>query len=97
MDGDCLAPFYDHGDLLLCDPDAEMVAGDFVTVWWKDEKSQPASKRLLMAPPPKEFWGLGGDAVFMLFLEQLNPPRTYQIDASKVAAIHKILGKADLV
>jgi len=97
VDGDCLFPFFAHGDLLLCDPDADIQANDFVCVWWKDGTTQPISKRLLMAPPPKRFLGLGGDAVFLLFLEQMNPPRTYQVEASRVSAVHKIIGKADLV
>ena len=94
LDGDCLEPFAYHGDVAAISPATEIEVGMFVCICWKDGR-QPVMKRLVMAPmkgwerilPPPH-----SDVVPLAIVEQLNPPRRYQIPMDRVAAMHAVVG-----
>lgn len=93
-EGDCLSPEYQHGDILVCDPDQTPKSGDFVTIWWKGGKQKPSVKRLALSLPPREFWGSGGDLEGVIMCEQLCPPRHLQFGLAQIEAVHKVIAKA---
>lgn len=91
IDGDCLAPTFNPLDIVVCDPDVRPEAGDFVSIWWKDESKEPGIKRLAMALPPEEIWE-SEDFTGLLVCETLNPRKRFTVDLSRVKAVHKVLG-----
>lgn len=91
IEGDCLVPSYRPNDLAICDPDQTPEPGDFVAVWWRDGKRQPVIKRLMMGLPDRKYWHIGGEAEFVLMLEQLNPQKCYSAKFSQVDAVHKVI------
>lgn len=96
VQGECLAPVYCDGDMLVCDPDEAPQAGDYVCIWWKDEQRTPGVKRLVLGIMPTNIWGMKGDFDSLMICEQLNPPRTFQVNLSQhVRAVHKVIGKAE--
>lgn len=93
--GDCLSPVFNEGDVVLCDPDQAALAGDYVAIWWKGGDRQPHIKRLAYALPPNGLWD--SDVLeAVIVVEQLNPPKRLAADLSRVAAVHKVLGKAEV-
>ena len=92
-EGDCLYPEYQHGDIVICDPDQEPEAGDFVVIWWKGGGRKPSVKRLTASLPPREWWGMGGGGEWLLCCEQLNPPRPLQAKLAQVEAVHKVIAR----
>ncbi|MDR0212050.1 MAG: S24 family peptidase [Pseudomonas putida] len=90
-EGDCLLPEYKSGDIMVFDPEKPPELGDLVVIWWKDETIQPLIKRLLLPLPPKKYWEAGGEAQMAICVEMLNPPETFIIKTSDVAAVHKVI------
>lgn len=84
--GDCLAPAYHEGDVIVCDPDQSPAQGDFVAIWWKNAAKLPSVKRLALSIPRE---GAGGEIV----LQQLNPPHAFPVRMSEVEVIHRAIGK----
>lgn len=92
VDGNCLNPYFQHGDKLLCDPSANSAAGDFVAIWWKNGNRQPCVKRLVLGLPPTSI----RDSKFcqaLLVVEQLNPYKQLSALWNDVEAIHKVISK----
>lgn len=94
VEGDCMAPDFNHGDTVICDPDNRPALGDIVAVWWKGGTAPPNIKRLALALPPAELWN-SDDFEAMMVVEQLNPPKRLGADLSRIEAVHKVLGKQE--
>lgn len=97
IEGNCLYPEYQHGDIVICDPDQEPGIGDYVLIWWKGGGQQPSMKRLALLLPPRELWGMGGDCEWLLCCEQLNPPRSLHEKLADVEAVHRVIARAGTV
>jgi hypothetical protein len=91
--GDCMSPEIEHGDVLICDPDAEIRAGDMVAVWFKGGRD-PSVKRLVLGLPPRDLWDTP-DLQGMLICGQLNPPKRLSARLSTIEAVHRVIGKAE--
>ena len=95
--GDCMAPLFQDGTLFVCDKRREPVPGDIVSLVFTKEAARRAGvpglvKKLAMALPP---WNLAGDALGLVIVDQLNPPRRYSLPTSDVLAVHKVIGIAE--
>lgn len=101
--GDCMDPVYPDGVCLVFSKLEPPKNGDFVGFWLHpncvDADEPPRRvKRLYMGLPP-EFtlpWvpNPGDEAEPMLVFEQLNPPKLLSVRASKILAMHKVVGTA---
>jgi hypothetical protein len=92
-DGDCLEPEIRHNDRALVVPGMPIRRDDFVVLWPKDQAQQPAIKRLEMAPPKEwEKWSPDSEAIPVIIVYQLNPPRRYVITTDKLKAIDRVVG-----
>lgn len=91
IDGDCMLPDLQSGDIVICDPSQPPEPGDLVGIWWKNGSMQPALKKLVMSLPPREWWDMGGEAKALLCIEMLNPPTRMTVELSDVDAIHKVI------
>lgn len=88
VEGDCLAPRVFHGDYVLCSPSAPLTRGEFVVLYGLTGGS--TIKLLVM--PPLWFPHRPGDEVEpLIMVEQLNPPRVYEIAASRVHSLHAVV------
>lgn len=94
-DGDCMAPEFNNGDTVICDPDNPAALGDYVVVWWKGGTAPPNIKRLALALPPRELWCGGDWFEAALVVEQINPRKRLAADLSRIEAVHKVLGKQE--
>lgn len=99
--GTCLEPFYHDGACLVFSKIERALPGDFVGVWLqsRDGIVERRVKRLAFGLPediefPFKLHPLS-EAEPIVVLEQLNPARTYCIPATKVIALHKMIGEAD--
>lgn len=98
--GTCMVPLIDDGALLAFDKREPVTSGDTVNVWFRPERVKPGApqgivKRLVMGLPPTDVLPLVIDMAIVV-VDQLNPPRQYQIPASHILAIHKCVGRAEL-
>ena len=93
LDGDCLEPEVHHNDHAIVAPTMPVRRGDFVVLWPKNPAHRPQMKRVVMAP--MEGWQKYSpdtwDVLPLIFVEQLNPPRHYQITTDKLSAIHRVV------
>lgn len=95
--GDCMAPLLEDGALFVCDKQREPAPGDIVSLIFAKEAARRWGvpglvNKLAMALPP---WNLTGDAIGLVIVDQLNPPRRYCIPTSEVLAVHKVIGFAE--
>ena len=89
-DGDCLEPVIHDKAMVLVAPGMPIRPGDFVTLWPKDPAHRPGVKRVVMAPPADwATWSPDSEAIPLVIVEQLNPPRRYHITNDKLSAIHR--------
>lgn len=97
--GTCMEPLIEDGSLLAFDKREPVVSGDTVNIWFHPERVKPGDpqgivKRLVIGLPPEDV----RDVVMhmaVVIVDQLNPPRQYQIPASHILAIHKCVGFAE--
>lgn len=97
--GDCMEPLYKDGVPLIISTAAKVEAGDVVIVHLKPGAQAPWGYEAIVK---RLRYGLGGmtfpwdptgsDVVIPLSLEQLNPPRTYNVPVDQIRAVHKVLG-----
>ena len=100
--GTCMEPELRNGDCFVFQKSASVSPGDIVGVWWKPEHVSPGRpqqwlKRLVMGgPPDMEYPCLRrGELEFVIVVEQLNPPRLFQIKCSQILALHRCIGVAE--
>jgi hypothetical protein len=102
--GDCLDPIIKDGACLVFSKTDQPQAGDFVGFWLHpdavaDGELPRRVKRLYMGLP--EGWTLPlamhpeSEAEPLLIFEQVNPPKLLQVRASRVLAMHKVIGEAE--
>jgi hypothetical protein len=93
LDGDCLEPEVHHDDRAIVAPTMPIRPGDFVVLWPKDQAHRPQMKRVVMVPMEgwEKFDPATWEVVPLIFVEQLNPPRQYEIRTDKLAAIHRVV------
>lgn len=105
LTGTCLEPKFHNGDCLVFSKVETCRAGDFVGVWLRPdiatlEDSPRRVKRLWMGLPPDFTFPFhpapSNEAMPLVMLEQLNPPRRYCIPATDIIAIHKVIGTATM-
>lgn len=100
--GTCLEPVFRDGACLAFQKSAPVAPGDFVGIVFKPEfvppgRPQAIVKRLVfglggLSLPLETGWGRG--LTPMLIVEQLNPPRQFSIPATRLLAVHKVIGEA---
>lgn len=99
--GTCLEPIYRDGACLVFSKAERAVPGDFVGVWLQSQDGtvERRVKRLALGLPeniefPFKLHPLS-EAEPLVVLDQLNPAQTYCIPATKVIALHKVIGEAE--
>lgn len=92
IQGDCLYPEYQDGDIVICDPDQTPGRGDFVVVKWLDGSG--SIKQLAAALPPADIRGSSKDVVAQIVCRQFNPPKMLYTSFNVVQGIHKVICKA---
>lgn len=89
VDGDSMAPWREHGDVVYVHPHQPAKINDYVVVQLKAARPgdpQPAYIKRLLRQTPAE-----------LRLLQFNPRKEISIKASRVATIHKIVDWSELM
>jgi hypothetical protein len=94
--GSCLASVPD-GTTIAVARDERPEAGDYVVLWFRSGR-MPIVKRLTLKVPHmvKAFpytFPPGSEAMPAIVFEQQNPPLCYSIEATRLAALHKVIGK----
>lgn len=97
--GVCMEPVISDRALVVFDKREQPQPGDTVGLIFTPEYGQRFGfpgfiKRLSSALPPREVWDWPG-ASGLIFVEQLNPPRSYTFLTSDVLAVHKCVGLAE--
>ncbi len=99
LEGDCMHPTIQDGQLAVLSPLAPIEPGDFVGVFFKDRlhdfrNCNVIIKRLVMAPWQGYQFGIPikGEVTPLMIIEQLNPIKRYRVDCCDVLAVHKVLG-----
>lgn len=99
--GTCMEPLIMDGSLTVFDKSEPIEAGDIVGIVLTAAAAQRFGapsiiKRLVMDLPPNCAFGAepGGNAIPIVIVEQINPPRTLAIKASDILAVHKFIGTA---
>jgi hypothetical protein len=92
--GDCMTPVLSSGTLIVCDKRVEPEPDDIVSLIFTQEVAERRGlpglvKKLAMALPP---WNMTGDAMGLVVVDQLNPPRRYCIPTTDLLAVHKVIG-----
>lgn len=90
VDGTCLAPVINDGDLIIASPTAPIADGDYVVIWGASER--PLVKRIVGALPRP--YAPGSDVQPCLRAEQLNPPKKYLFPVDRIRAVHRVIGWA---
>lgn len=98
--GSCMEPVIKHGECLVFSKNDSGENGDVVGIWFKPDRIpvgqfQHFVKRLVMKPPVSFPYEGRGDAIPLVIVEMLNPPRTMRILATDIMAIHKCIGTAE--
>ena len=87
--GDSMAPRYRHGELVFMHPGRPPSKGCYVLVQLGDRSEEPgATTRALIKEYVRQ-------TASKLFLAQLNPPKTIEIDMSMVRGIHRIVASGE--
>jgi len=103
--GDCLEPVIKDGSCLVFSKTQVPSPGDFVGFWLHpdavDADELPRRvKRLYIGLPDGMTLPyrphLGSECEPAIVLEQLNPPRLYHVRASRILAVHKVIGEAEI-
>lgn len=95
--GTCMEPRVPDGSLVVMDKRQTPAPGDVVSVTFTREAAARwrlpgLLKMLALGLPPMN---LVGDAVGLIVVDQINPPRRYAIPTTDVLAVHKCLGTAE--
>ncbi|HVI05891.1 MAG TPA: hypothetical protein VM711_07350 [Sphingomicrobium sp.] len=102
--GDCLSPMFEDGACLVFSKVHAIRPGDFVGFWLHPDAVAPGElvrrvKRLISGLPEGmalPYQPNAGDEVEPIFiLEQLNPFKRYYVRASKILAMHRLVGEAE--
>jgi hypothetical protein len=104
--GQCLEPIFADGAYLVFDKHQEPENGDFVGFWLRPDCLAPGEhplrvKRLVSGLPESSGFSLpyerrpGDEVEPLIILEQLNPPRRFYVAASKILAMHRLIGEAE--
>jgi len=98
-DGDCMVPEILDGQKIIVSKSEEIRRGDTVCLWLKNP-SQPQGysalvKKVAMLPPPHVTFPYTehpeSEIVALVFVEQINPLRTYQFRCDQILAMHKVI------
>lgn len=92
IEGTCLQPKINDGDLIVVSPRARISGGDFVVIWIAGHP-RPLVKRIVGTVPKP--YAPGSDVQPCMRAEQLNPYRTYLFPVDKIRAVHKVIGWTD--
>lgn len=92
-EGRCLEPAYHHGDCLVFSKSEEPEPGDFVGFWLDQAELAPGETPRRVKRLHKRITD-GGEP--LIVFEQLNPPIRIRVRASRVLAMHKLIGVASL-
>ncbi len=104
--GDCLAPEFRDGAILMFDKSETYKAGDLVNVFTRpvtaDKPPGAMVMRLLLPPPPwvtalpykDVLWSALTNALTSIFVQTLNPRKQELLRCADILAIHKCLGVA---
>lgn len=101
--GNCLEPVYRDGACLVFSRTEKPLPGDFVGIWYRREAVPSGElprqvKRLVSAGWPGMVLpyevNLGDEVEPMIIAEMLNPPKLVMVPASRVLAMHKVIGEA---
>lgn len=102
--GDCMEPVFHDQDCLVFSKSAELQMGDYVGIWFDPAivpNGEPPRqiKRLAMGLMPglRLPWNPkpGDEVEPLLYFEMFSPPNRLRIRASKVVAMHKVIGLAE--
>ena len=102
--GDCLEPAFHDGDYLVFSKTALLHKGDYVGIWFApdivpDCETPRQIKRLAMEPMSTLTlpWSATSDDELEphVHLEMFNPPRKLKVPASRLVAMHKVVGIAE--
>ena len=101
--GRCLEPIFEDGVCLVFSKTDEAVPGDFVSVWFDPEQVPEGElprqvKRLVSIAPGVTFPyhpAQGSEVEPLIQIEMLNPPKRWYVRASKIVALHKVIGTAE--
>lgn len=102
--GDCLEPAFHDGDYLVFSKSALLHKGDYVGIWFApdivpDCETPRQIKRLAMEPMSTLTlpWSATSDDELEphVHLEMFNPPRKLRVPASRLVAMHKVVGIAE--
>lgn len=91
LGGHCLEPEVFENDTAICSPAAQLVAGKFVMLWWRDD-SPPSLKRLVRVPA-----ALPGELRFVppvtprIYVEMLNPHGIFAVGLDRLRAVHLVV------
>ena len=89
VQGDCMAPFWGDGDILLVSPTVVPQPGGFVAVFTTTKDGQPEflAKRLLRSIP---FFNPGG-TIPLVAVEMLNPRKRMGLELNYVEFVHAVV------
>ncbi len=93
VDGGCLAPLVPDGALVFAAPGIWPGIGDLALIYVRGA-ARGVLKRIVTIGPRE--WTLrrphpGDEVVAVVQFDQLNPPKFYCIEGSKIEAVHKVL------
>lgn len=101
--GDCLKPLFPHGTTFVFSKLGRPQAGDYVGIWFDpdtvpDGEMPRQVKRLAFDLPEELHFPYKVPAIDgvdpMVVFDMLNPPRRLQARASRIIAMHKVIGTA---
>jgi hypothetical protein len=91
VDGGCLAPIFNDGDMVVAAPDAPWIPGLPIVIY--REGQQPWVNILEMAPPPSMMQvAEGSEAIPVVLVRILNPPRLIGLRVTGIEALHGVIG-----
>lgn len=90
VEGDCLGPDIGDANQIVLSPAAQPRRGDFVAIWFRDFKSRPVIKLLMLDLPPIRV-DPQSRAMPVILCQQVNPERHYAIPMNGVSAVHKLV------
>lgn len=100
--GHCLEPIYRDGCCLVFSKTAPIEAGDFAAIWFDPDTVSEGGlcrqvKRVVSIMGSLSFPYVpapGSEVEPLVQVEMLNPPRRWYVRASRIVALHKVVGTA---
>lgn len=84
--GDCMAPRYEAGDIVIVHPGRPVRPGDYVVIQYLNNGERVAGIKRLKRRTT--------DGVIF---EQLNPAREFTLPTAEIISIHRVLSSAELL